>query len=947
MPTMSRMPGWMRFGTKMFFGFALAASAFCSKASAQQLNSCDKTGNVQPCIPKFVDPMPIPTVFAPTPGATVNGKPADYYEIAAREFKQQVLSTGAVDSSGNQLMTTVWGYGQNNTHHPLGPPPLNSFSYDPTAPTAVCDLGTGNTAIFNCFSYPAPTLFATVGKTVQVKWINDLVCHTGDLYCTPGQAITYTAGVKPSFDNHWANPSGICNNGKLRTDCQGVGGYTGPVPLIVHAHGEVSPSESDGLPEAWNLPASSSYNTSTYPFPRGSDYCQSDANGFRNCAPTDGAALFTYPNRQFGTTLFFHDHALGVTTENVYMGLAGFYLLTGTNTNLSGLSSFNFSHEEPSDCGALTTCADGSTSVTGGLPQGDCNPADIAATDPFTQDSGCFELGLAISDKAFNTDGSLKFSENGNTIVVNGKTWPFLNVEPRKYRLRIVVAAPTSRFDLTFPSANNDNGTAGPTATITQIGADGGFLPHPAKLTKPLSLMPGERADVIMDFSSFWQCPPPFGNGCSVDLLNNNGSGDTGTVMRFNIVRFAGCDPNILTTCFPPAVDTSCNGSGFGNLPQLTCTSADTFPHRSTEPVTATPQVRQVSLFDDHLGNCPIAGCVNSKPLPWDGAVTETPTAGKTEVWEMYDFMDSHPMHLHEAQFQVIERENMTTHVKTPPGPGETGFKDTVQANGGQITRLRVTFQGPVGPANDPNPEIHPGLFAWHCHINPHEDNEMMRPMCVVPPGSSGNPNAENFCQFPGPVLPVLSSISLNSGAQGANVPVTITGTGLTGATKVNVSGTGVTYSGLTVVGDTTVTAVFAIAPNATLGARNVTVTTPGGTSNAVTFTVLAPNLTLTVSAASLNFTTVSRVTPPTQILQVSTNTGATVLFLVAVSTTTPTGGTWLTAFPTVGTTSTTLFVSAFPAGLAAGTYNGTVTITSAAASNSPLSVPVTFTVTP
>lgn len=123
-------------------------------------------------------------------------------------------------------------------------------------------------------------------------------------------------------------------------------------------------------------------------------------------------------------------------------------------------------------------------------------------------------------------------------------------------------------------------------------------------------------------------------------------------------------------------------------------------------------------------------------------------------------------MHLHEAQFEVVNRENMSTHVvyncvgsaknangqtvncASPPVPGETGFKDTVQANGGTITRLRATFAGPVGPASDPAPEMNPGLFAWHCHINPHEDNEMMRPMCVLRQGQSAtNVSAENFCQ--------------------------------------------------------------------------------------------------------------------------------------------------------------------------------------------------------
>jgi len=693
---------------KLFLGFVLAGSFLCARAPAQQLSSCDSTGGVQPCIPRFVDLLPFPPLFQAT--QIING--VDSYEIAARQISQQVLSSGAVDGSGNQLMTTVFAFGQ------------NGFPYNPGVPTTVC-AANGNLGEQNCFFYPGPEIAASTARPVHVKWFNDITCHTGDTFnsCTPGTFLPYPGvtspgGVTPSFTNHTSNPTGICN-GKAVTpsDCKGIGGYTGPVPFVVHLHGVDTTSESDGIPEAWNLPGNTSgttYSAAKFPFGKGSDYCQQDPATFntaifppRNCTYlNDGGSRYVYPNHQYGTLLFFHDHSLGVTTENVYMGLAGGYILRGTNT--SGTFTNTFADDLPVDCSPSAVCADGTPSVPGGLPG-----AGIPAGTPVG-------VPLVITDKAFNTDGSLKFSENGNVIVVNGKTWPIMNVEPRKYRFRVVIAAPTSRFDLTFPSADNDHpGT--PVATMTQIGADQGYLPHPATVSK-VSLMPGERADVLVDFQQFFGCAPPFGVGCTVDLLNANGSGDTGTIMRFNIVPFATCDPvNNIAGCFPPTADTSCK------LSFLSCTSADTLPHRGSEVATST---RQVSLFDDHLGNCTNPGCAGSVPLPWEGTVTETPTAGTTEVWEMYDFQDSHPMHLHLASFQVINRERIscvTNHTPCPvgPGPGETGFKDTVQANAGQITRVRVSFKGPSG-------EIHPGLFAWHCHINPHEDNEMMRPLCIL-----------------------------------------------------------------------------------------------------------------------------------------------------------------------------------------------------------------------
>jgi spore coat protein A len=737
-----------KLGTTMCVGFALASLALCPKASAQQLTSCDSRTPSTPCIQRFLDPLPYPPFFQ----SNQNIPGVDSYEIAARQFQVQALS------SNTGLLTTVWGYGG------------NGFTYNYTLPTTVCKNDGTDPTPANCFSVPGPTIY-TQGTAVHAKWINDLVCHTGDTGCTVGHFFTYTAGVKPSFTNHWANPGGTCNNHATgTTDCQGIGGYTGPVPLVVHAHGEISASESDGIPEAWNLPTASSFSGF---IGHGSDYCQSDPATFSTVAlpardthcrtrtapdtsyKNDGAARFTYPNRQFGTTLFYHDHSLGVTTENVYMGLAGFYLISGTNFSGPGSGAGHWCNGNPTNCGSAAnpfTFADdlpadcslssdglchlyGTNltfpSTTGGLPQGDCSGAGIQA-------GNCFLVPLAVGDRAFNADGSLKFSENGNVILVNGKSWPILNVQPRKYRFKMVVAAPTSRFDFTFPSANNDNpGT--PTATMTVLGADSGNLPHPAKVTK-LSLMPGERADVIVDFSQFFGCAPPFGTGCTVDLLNANGGGDTGTIMRFNVsMPIAGCDPANIGTCFPPTADTSCN------LSFLTCTSSDTLPHRASG---STTNVRQVSLFDDHLGACGAlnakTNCVSTIPLPWDGASTENPVAGSTEIWELWDYQDSHPMHLHEAQFEVINREKIscvTSHTPCPvgPGPAETGFKDTVQANGGQITRIRVIFKGPGG---DPVLDVHPGLFAWHCHINPHEDNEMMRPMCVG--GSSTD--AENFC---------------------------------------------------------------------------------------------------------------------------------------------------------------------------------------------------------
>jgi FtsP/CotA-like multicopper oxidase with cupredoxin domain len=630
--------------TKLFLGLALASLVLSLPASAQQLNPS--------AVPKFVDPLPRVCGLIQTPhcillATTSTANNIDKYDVAARQFQQQILPAGFGK-------TTVWGFGPNTTG------------------TVVCGEGGVTT---NCFHTPAASIKATYHREVRVNWINDLLCHSGDSGCAPGAFIQYPSGVPVDTEMHWANPPQACANG-TGTDCKGLGGnYLGPVPLIVHLHGISAGSESDGIPEAWNLPSSSNSSIASLLAAgykaHGSDYCQIDANtGLRaancpNAYNNDGAALFSYPNTQFASTLFFHDHTLGVTIQNVYMGLVGFYVLGG-----------DAAHDLPSDCG---TCGS-SFSVPGGLPGGD------------------YEIPLAIQDKLFNADGSFLLGPEGigNVKVVNGKSWPYLDVEPRKYRFRVVAANATSFIKLILPE----------NLKFKQIGADGGFLPAPKTVSK-LVVAPGERADVIVDFSGYNSCS---GTGCNITLVDDGADDDNARqVMQFRVKTLQAPDTSVV-----PA----------------------TLPHRPDLPTQN--RTRQVSLFNDKLGTCD-TGCAHAAPLGWDTPVTEIVNAGDTEIWEIYDFQDSHPIHLHEVDFQVLGRSNFSTpNVVIPPSAGETGFKDTVIANGGQITRIKVRFLDSDGNKRQ-------GLFAWHCHIIPHEDDEMMRPMCVVASGQA-TANAENFC---------------------------------------------------------------------------------------------------------------------------------------------------------------------------------------------------------
>jgi spore coat protein A, manganese oxidase len=612
---MSPTPNGVAVSAKFFLGIFLACAVLIPQAIAQQLDSATVT--------KWVTPLPIPHNMTPT--STANN--IDYYEIKSRQIQQHILPPPFPP-------TTVWAYGQDNT---------------------------------GIYSFPGYTVAAATGKEVQVKWINDLICKPGDTSgCMVGNFVTYPASVPVDTDIHWANPPQACAHGPKTTDCKGnVGTYQGPVPTIVHVHGDVTASESDGIPEAWNLASSANpsiaallaagYKAS------GSDYCQFDAGaGIRSttCAyDGTGSALFDYKNDLQGPgTLFYHDHSLGVTLQNVYMGLVGFYLISG-------------------------------------------GPYDVA-----TLPSGSADIGLAIQAKSFTLDGKNLLLANaegiGNISVVNGASWPFLTVKAQRYRFRVVNANTGEDIKLQLPGG----------LSFQQIGNDAGFLPHPVKLSS-LRLSTGERADVIVDFSKFASCA---GNSCNLVMINDAADlADSRQVLQFKVTPGQVNDPT-----FVP-----------GSFPQFQ-------PDIQTSP--GTP-IRSVSLFDDKLGTCAGVNCATASPLLWDDGVTEIVETNSTEIWDIYDFKDSHPIHLHEVQFQVVGRlpiGRTDWQNATPPSPGEAGFKDTVEAHAHQVTRIKVRFEG------------HEGLFAWHCHIAEHEDAEMMRPLCIVPAGqfNQQSADAERFC---------------------------------------------------------------------------------------------------------------------------------------------------------------------------------------------------------
>lgn len=520
-------------------------------------------------------------------------------------------------------------------------------------------------------SYPGRSFNLRRGVAVSVRYQNALMNAQGPLpHRLP---VDTTLG--------WANPGNL--------------GGRAPVPLVAHRHGGDQLTGSDGLPEAWATP---DVNRDGMPDYRGRLF----------------SASYTFDNSQEAGHLWYHDHALGVTRLNVYMGLAGNYFIRDANEDY--------------------------------LVQAGQLPAYP------------HEVPLCIQDRQFGISGALRYPasdpENpqapqpthmpeffGDVIVVNGVPWPRLDCEPRLYRLRLLNGSDSRVVRLSFSFENFPQNRM----TFWQIGTELGLMNSPVPLTS-LTLAPGERADVVVDFSrvvSWWHGRVILRNDANTPFPDGDPvlAGSTDRVMAFSVSKplgFFGQGSAALTSA---------------NLP------ANLRPVHGPLPVPSTvgATVRKMMLFEgnDAYGRLQtMLGTVNPAPgnpagpgfgtFLFTDPVTENIKLGATEIWEIHNTtVDAHPIHLHLVDFRVLDRQGFTgvvqpkpmgpggvaaggyltriamVGVKTPALPSEQGRKDTVLAYPGQVTRIIATFN-------------RPGEYVWHCHILSHEDHEMMRRFIVV-----------------------------------------------------------------------------------------------------------------------------------------------------------------------------------------------------------------------
>ena len=544
---------------------------------------------------------------------------------------------------------------------------------------------------------PGPSFEAVRGIPTVVKWINEI-------------DTSYMFAVDPTL--HWANPNNIPMSGEpfapadpFPTFPPGFDGtidaVTNPygydaqsaVPLVTHLHGGEVQSFYDGGPDAWM----------TYDGDQGPAYS--------TLYPTDeNAAVYYYPNEQPAATLWYHDHGLGVTRLNVMSGLAGYYFLR--------------------------------------------DPADVLG---HMLDSRTYEMPIVIQDRIFQDDGKFYFPIEptnpdvhpywgpeffGDTIMVNGLVWPNMDVSRGTYRFRLLDGSNARFYTLSF-AANPDTADE-TTLPFTQIGTDGGYMKAPVTKTE-LTIAPGERADVLVDFSGLPAgtkvlmkntAIAPFPDG-DIEVDEN-----TGQIMQFTVTKKKMVTPLKLPEILNSDLD--------GDWPTL------------PDP----DNTRVLTLWEVQGEGGPLEVLVNGQK--WAAPVSEDPAEGSTEEWVIVNLTgDTHPIHTHLTQFQLVGRYTLTDpetyaadwtdlnggdppYLFTPdeldpfsngyivagsfvgPADNEHAWKDTIQMAPGEVTVIRIRFAPIDGTPSYPfDPTMGPG-YVWHCHILDHEDNEMMRPYKVT-----------------------------------------------------------------------------------------------------------------------------------------------------------------------------------------------------------------------
>jgi spore coat protein A len=643
-------------------------------------------------IPQFIDPLPLLSVAGGPIETIIAG--IDEIELDMHEFQANVMPSTFVPADGQAYTGTwVWGYRAGIT---------------PDDPAG---------------TYIGPVLVTTRHQPTQIRFVNNLTANHIAWREWTDQTLHWADPLNPlpGYPDYVGGQNECMMStkpGKLPTGyC--ADHYGGSIPAVPHLHGGEQPPVIDGGPEHWFTADGSHVGNAFHSL------------GWNGVTPQN-YCVYRYPNVQEAAPLWFHDHLLGGTRLNVYAGLAGAYVLTDPNLAL------------PTGLHAV------------GLQQGESGPVD-------------YLIPLVLQDRMFDTNGQLYFPNMGinpehpfwipefvgDTIVINGKVWPFLNVEPRRYRFLLINGSNARTYELFI--ANPVSKAMGP--PIWQIVTDGGYLDTPVKIdpnVKPLDklrIMPGERAGFIVDFAGYagqtllvrntGRTPYPKGESPHGSTL--------GQILQIRVGATSSYTPD---ESYDPA-------SGIPLRPSLI---------RLVDPVKGAPAMgvspsvrRQLTLNEIAHDEPTTIGGVTYEGGPleilvnntkWNGTqdgvprsdftqlgpnyLSELPNEGATELWEIVNLTaDAHPIHTHLTQFQLMNRQNfnmnkyepvyeaafpwggdfipaygppksydhyapilggnpdVTPYLQgpvRPPDANEAGWKDTVVVPPGMVTRFIVRF---------------------------------------------------------------------------------------------------------------------------------------------------------------------------------------------------------------------------------------------------------------
>ncbi len=608
---MKKRPAFMKIGIAF-----LAALVAGSAGSAGASTNVPQTALPGSCIPQFTQSLP---VFGPAgPIPRVNATQYPQYSVVMKEIDQAVLPQGFSGNCPNPVV------GQPDI--PFGPfGPTRVWAYEINDTLTARNLAPAN--------WPAVTVEARRYIPVTVTYENQLPAFNAGA----GGLVQGIVTADKTVD--WADP---LNTGCMINPAGGVDCYTpydGPPPAVPHLHGAEVSSRFDGGPLAWFTPAGAGPGYGI----TGPQY-----NSLVPAGP--GKAVYAYNNQQEAGTLWFHDHAMGMTRTNVYSGLAAFYFM-----------------RDP-------------------------------VNEPKNLPSGRYELELAVQDRQFDTNGQLYFPDGsgadaatsnlngtppnpadhpfwipefvGDVAIVNGAPWPYFNVEPRRYRLRLLDGSNARFYNLDFKTDE----VVPADVPVYAIGSDGNYLNAPAQLASQdvlpvtpgkLFMAPGERYDIIIDFTGLAgkdvivsnNAPVPFPGGLIPGVGNQAGMDK---IMKFSVNQPL------------RGVDTSCNPATGGCTRPKSMVRLTDGNGNQAAGVTVDKK-RRFILKEWASATGPLMVLVNNTLFygtmspsiaalfPVDG-VSELPRQGATELWEIINLtMDAHPMHTHLTQFQVLNRQDYDT----------------------------------------------------------------------------------------------------------------------------------------------------------------------------------------------------------------------------------------------------------------------------------------------